>query len=597
MADENLDFRITARDLASAKFATVNKNLTGMQGAASKASGALRGLGIGGFASATLGAAALAGALANGIHQAIEDETSIKRLGQALKANVPEWNGNTAAIEKRILAAQELGFSDDELRASLALLVGATHDVGEAQKLQNAAMDLARLKGIDLQTASDALIKVEGGRYRILASLGIQLGKNATKEQVLAAIQKVAAGQAEAFAKTTEGAMKAASIAFDEATESIGRQLLPVIKDLANFTRDVVAPNLQIVAIAIGAVATVIVAHFIPAIIAATVAAAPLVAALAVIGATALVVSAEFNQSAKEMERAIDDAKKGIQPALEDIERDFSHIPTATDRAMAATRAAMARGMGGVADAAEAGADDAADEAAKIPQKMADAMLAEQFSLTDATAQLVEFMKQAISPAQQMMQAKAFLASDAYRQGMASGIPAVVAKTIELRNRALATLNNLSGVAGGGSAFGGAWVNALVTRLKGDMWKVASALYGYKLMLIPSSPSPPKGPLHNAHLGALKIGLEWRKHLEQGIGPLNLPVPKVGGMPVGSMGLAGVGGLTMAGASVGGGGGGTTIVNFNSTWPPTPQQAREVAQIVDRELYFAKSGASRYPKG
>jgi len=41
----------------------------------------------------------------------------------------------------------------------------------------------------------------------------------------------------------------------------------------------------------------------------------------------------------------------------------------------------------------------------------------------------------------------------------------------------------------------------------------------------------------------------------------------------------------MGGGGRRGGGGGLTVV-FNSTWPPTPAQAREIAQVVDRELYY-----------
>jgi len=43
-------------------------------------------------------------------------------------------------------------------------------------------------------------------------------------------------------------------------------------------------------------------------------------------------------------------------------------------------------------------------------------------------------------------------------------------------------------------------------------------------------------------------------------------------------------------------GGGGLTVNFNSIWPPTLQQAREIAKVVDRVLYYQRPGLSRVPR-
>jgi hypothetical protein len=138
----------------------------------------------------------------------MEEEASISRLGASLKANVAGWDGNTAAIQKSFTAAQKLGFQDETLRDSLAVLVGATHDVAEAQRIQGIAMDLARYKHIDLQTASESLIKVEAGVYRSLKSLGIVLRDGATQAEAFAAVQAVAGGQAQASGAPRPGRWK-----------------------------------------------------------------------------------------------------------------------------------------------------------------------------------------------------------------------------------------------------------------------------------------------------------------------------------------------------------------------------------------------------
>jgi hypothetical protein len=174
------------------------------------------------------------GFLGDVVSAGIADQQSVAKLGASLKANVPNWNGNTDAIERTIRSAQKLGFQDDELRDSLARLVAATHDVGKAQQIQNVAMDLARFKGISLADASDALIRVEGGQYRALKSLGIVLKTGATQTEALAAVEKVAKGQAEAFAQTTGGKLLVAQVAINEAMERAGTTILPLVTEGLN---------------------------------------------------------------------------------------------------------------------------------------------------------------------------------------------------------------------------------------------------------------------------------------------------------------------------------------------------------------------------
>jgi hypothetical protein len=153
----------------------------------------------------------------------IEDEQSIERLSAALKGSIPNWTGSTAAIEATLKARMRLGFTDDDQRNSLVSLLAATGDVTEALRVQRVAMDLARLKNIDLASAADALTKVEAGSYRILKSLGIELADGATQMEALAAVERVATDQAEKYANTTGGKMLAAQVKIGESTERLGQ--------------------------------------------------------------------------------------------------------------------------------------------------------------------------------------------------------------------------------------------------------------------------------------------------------------------------------------------------------------------------------------
>lgn len=234
MSTSNRDLLLTlkAKDLASQDVGKLEKALGGVTKA-----GIMSGVGLG------VGAAAF-GLVAGGVHEAVasvgewikkaeEEQVVSARLDAALKSNVVGWNGNREAINKYIDGQTSLGFTNAETTASLAQLVAATGSVTKAQQFQAAAMDLARLKGISLAEASDGLTKVEAGSYRILKSLGIELAKGATQTQALAAVQKIAAGQAQAFADTTAGAMDVMNAKLDQAEVKIGKHLIPIVTKAA----------------------------------------------------------------------------------------------------------------------------------------------------------------------------------------------------------------------------------------------------------------------------------------------------------------------------------------------------------------------------
>ena len=203
-----------------------------VSGTARKISGSLDGLGLKAKGSGTNmallagGAIALGAALFGVAKKAAEEEVNVAKLGASLRANVKDWDGNTAAIEKTISAREQLAFSDDELRSSMSLLLAATHDVGKAFDVQSVAMDLARFKNISLDEAATALTRVEGGQFRALKALGIVLKDGATATEALAAVEKVAAGQAAAYADTHIGKLKRLEIAWNDALESAGGAVL-----------------------------------------------------------------------------------------------------------------------------------------------------------------------------------------------------------------------------------------------------------------------------------------------------------------------------------------------------------------------------------
>lgn len=233
--------------------AQVDKNLQGVAKTTSTfgqiKGGIIAGLGIGGgvaaFQSLERGISETIHVIGDFVDRGIEAEATTSRLTASLKANVPAWDGNIAAIEEYDNAGKKLGFTNDEMAESLSKLVAATHDVAAAQAILATAQDLARFKNISLSSATDALTKVEAGSYRILKSLGIQLKDNATQTDALAAVQAVAGGQAVAYANTTAGAQAKLNAAWDDAQETVGMKLLPAVTALANAMSDTVIPAFE----------------------------------------------------------------------------------------------------------------------------------------------------------------------------------------------------------------------------------------------------------------------------------------------------------------------------------------------------------------
>ena len=234
MSDPVVTLVLAAKDLASPQLKGLQKDLKGAEtqtdrmGMAMDRGGLIaKGMLAAGLAAAAYKATEYVGASVAAYR---EEEVGIAQLGAALAANVPAWQGNTDAVEKSISTRLRSGFADDNMRAALVKLVPATHSVDKAFRLMDTAMDLARLRGISLEEASQALVKVEGGRYRGLEALGIVLKKGTDQEEALAAVQKAAAGQMEAYAATQIGKADRLNNKLDDLQETVGEKLSPALE-------------------------------------------------------------------------------------------------------------------------------------------------------------------------------------------------------------------------------------------------------------------------------------------------------------------------------------------------------------------------------
>jgi hypothetical protein len=214
----------------------INGDTSGLKSALKEADSGLsvfgKSVSVGGVAAMAglAGAAVVAGkALLDMTMSAAADRDETAKLNATIAAATGSTADYTAAVDAAIVAGQELAFTDSETRAALAPLVTATGDVALATEQLAVAQDIARLAGVDLATAANAVAKADQGQDKALRSLipGLEVGKTAT--ETLANAQKAAAGQAKLYGNSQAGQSAKMADAFSELGETIGSALLPLL--------------------------------------------------------------------------------------------------------------------------------------------------------------------------------------------------------------------------------------------------------------------------------------------------------------------------------------------------------------------------------
>jgi len=202
------------------------------------------------FAAAGAAAGAYAVKLAvDGVKAAIEDEAAQIRLATALKNATGATDDMIASVEKQILKTSlATGVADEKLRPALQRLSLSTNDVTKAQDLLNLALDISQATGKGLDSVANALGKAYDGNTAALGKLGIGLStaelKAMTFEQTQTRLSDLFGGAAAANAETFAGRLQILKVTFDEAKESVGAKLLPIIQQLVEFVVNQVVPAL-----------------------------------------------------------------------------------------------------------------------------------------------------------------------------------------------------------------------------------------------------------------------------------------------------------------------------------------------------------------
>jgi hypothetical protein len=141
------------------------------------------------------------------------------------------------------------GVADDQLRPALGRLVRSTGDTEKAQQLLAQALDISAATGKPLETVAAALSKGFDGNTAALGKLGVGLSaaelKTMSFEQVQSKLSDLFGGAAARNADTYSGRIARMQVAFDEAKETIGFALLPILEKVMRFINNNALPAIN----------------------------------------------------------------------------------------------------------------------------------------------------------------------------------------------------------------------------------------------------------------------------------------------------------------------------------------------------------------
>lgn len=200
-------------------------------------------------AAAAAGTAAIAIGV-DAVKAAIADEKAQTQLATALENSTGATKDQIKATEDAILKMSlASGVADDDLRPALGRLVRSTEDTSKAQELLALAMDISAATGKPLETVANGLAKAYDGNTGALGKLEIGLSTAQLKTMSFEDAQKRLSdqfgGASARNAETYAGKIARVQVAFNEAKETLGVALLPILEKLLSFINDNALPAIQ----------------------------------------------------------------------------------------------------------------------------------------------------------------------------------------------------------------------------------------------------------------------------------------------------------------------------------------------------------------
>lgn len=189
------------------------------------------------FLPATAALAGLAAGATLAVKAAVEDQAQQEELARQIEATTGATEAQIAANEQFIAQMEmQVAISDGALRPALANLVRGTQDLTKAQDLLSIALDVSAATGKDLNAVTEAMAKAAQGEMtalkRLDPSLTAVIKSGADANEVFAAMADTFGGAAQEHADTLQGRFQRLKVQMDNAAESIGYALLPMVETL-----------------------------------------------------------------------------------------------------------------------------------------------------------------------------------------------------------------------------------------------------------------------------------------------------------------------------------------------------------------------------
>ena len=216
----------------------------------------------------TQGLSSLETGLKGVIEAASQAQTTTVALATAMNNAKVNTEANRGAVEKSVTSMENLAFTGNDARGAMMTLVTATGSVTASTQLMSEASNLARAQHESLGAAAETLAKATtgklGGAFKEYGiTLDTTLPKNQAITKALNELNDKIKNQAAAYLDTYAGKMELLKTKMDNAKETIGGALIPVLTSLTGvFSKvlDVIKPILPELTIIAATIGTVIIA-------------------------------------------------------------------------------------------------------------------------------------------------------------------------------------------------------------------------------------------------------------------------------------------------------------------------------------------------
>ena len=225
MAESKLQVVLEAKDDASSKVKGLEISFAKMAGAVA----------IGNLAyDAAKKAISVATGVVKDSLSAYADSEKAQAKVDAILLKLNDKTGKFSDVVKEASKkALQLGFDDETAAEGMAKLLLVTKDSSKANDALTTAMDLARFKGVDLETSTQMVTMAMAGNQKMLKQLyGIDLPEDVKGMEAVGLIHDKVAGQADAYGKTTAGAQDKLKNAIENAQEALGEKFAPVFNTI-----------------------------------------------------------------------------------------------------------------------------------------------------------------------------------------------------------------------------------------------------------------------------------------------------------------------------------------------------------------------------